>query len=41
MQSLNQATSLSKSAKLNDGPVAVAKLPYVLPLGFHGKFVNA
>ncbi len=25
---------------LNDGPVAVAKLPYILPLGLHGKFIN-
>jgi carotenoid cleavage dioxygenase len=33
--------NIFNAKKLNDGPVAVAKLPYVLPLGFHGKFVNA
>ena len=26
---------------LNDGPIASAELPYVLPLGLHGKFVSA
>ncbi|CAB5499244.1 carotenoid oxygenase family protein [Bathymodiolus thermophilus thioautotrophic gill symbiont] len=32
--------NIFKAKKLNDGPVAVAKLPYVLPLGLHGKFIN-
>jgi carotenoid cleavage dioxygenase len=32
--------NIFNAKKLNHGPVAVAKLPYVLPLGFHGKFIN-
>ena len=27
--------------KLSDGPLAVASLPYTLPLGLHGNFVGA
>ena len=26
---------------VNDGPVAIGRLPYPLPLGFHGNFVAA
>jgi carotenoid cleavage dioxygenase len=30
--------SVFEAARLGDGPVAVASLPYALPLGFHGNF---
>ena len=33
--------SIFDARSLADGPVAVATLPYVLPLGLHGKFVAA
>ena len=29
------------AAGLSDGPLAVASLPYALPLGLHGTFVAA
>ena len=29
------------AARLGEGPLAVARLPYALPLGFHGIFVPA
>ena len=31
--------SVFEAARLGDGPVASAALPYALPLGFHGVFV--
>ena len=38
-----QATVLNllDAARLEDGPIAQAVLPYVLPLGFHGNFTAA
>ena len=33
--------SVFDAARLRDGPLAVASLPYALPLGFHGTFVPA
>ncbi len=38
-----QATVLNllDAAHLEDGPIAQAQLPYVLPLGFHGNFTSA
>jgi carotenoid cleavage dioxygenase len=38
-----QATVLNllDAAHLEDGPIAQAQLPYVLPLGFHGNFTAA
>jgi carotenoid cleavage dioxygenase-like enzyme len=38
-----QATVLNllDAARIEDGPVAQAVLPYVLPLGFHGNFTAA
>jgi len=38
-----QATVLNllDAARIEDGPVAQAVLPYVLPLGFHGNFTGA
>lgn len=37
----DQITSLSvfNAMAIADGPIATARLPYALPLGFHGKFV--
>ncbi len=32
--------NIFNAKKLSDDLIAVAKLPYVLPLGFHGKFIN-
>ncbi len=38
-----EATQLAvfDAARLGDGPLAVARLPYPLPLGFHGIYVGA
>ena len=38
-----QATVLNllDAAHIEDGPIAQATLPYVLPLGFHGNFTPA
>ncbi len=33
--------SVFDAARLTDGALAVASLPYALPLGFHGTFVAA
>ena len=33
--------SVFDAARLRDGPIAVASLPYALPLGFHGTYVPA
>lgn len=33
--------SLFDAQRLSDGPVAVARLPYALPLGLHGSFARA
>jgi all-trans-8'-apo-beta-carotenal 15,15'-oxygenase len=30
--------SVFEAARLSDGPIAIASLPYALPLGFHGNF---
>lgn len=32
--------SVFEAARLSDGPIVQAALPYALPLGFHGKFVR-
>lgn len=29
------------ASRVADGPLAVAHLPYAIPLGFHGRFVEA
>ncbi|MBM3482274.1 MAG: hypothetical protein FJX66_03120 [Alphaproteobacteria bacterium] len=33
--------SVFEAARLSDGPIAQAALPYALPMGFHGKFVKS
>lgn len=40
---VNSKTTLSvfNAESIHDGPISVCTLPYHLPLGFHGKFVNA
>jgi carotenoid cleavage dioxygenase len=35
------ALALFNAKRLTDGPMAVAHLPYVIPLGFHGCFIPA
>ncbi|HMW48081.1 MAG TPA: carotenoid oxygenase family protein [Cellvibrionaceae bacterium] len=35
------ALTLFNAKRLADGPIAVAQLPYVIPLGFHGCFIPA
>lgn len=39
---VNKHTNINifNAKSLSDGPIAIAKLPYVLPLGLHGKFVS-
>ena len=33
--------SMFDASRIADGPLAVASLPYAIPLGFHGAFVAA
>ena len=40
-RSQSTVLNLLDAARIEDGPIAQATLPYVLPLGFHGNFTGA